>query len=134
MSLTTPVDLAELRGTLTLRGDAGYEAARVDRVFNRRYATRQPAAVLRAADEHDVVLGVRLAAERGWRVAVRSGGHSWAQWSVRDDALVIDLGGLREMAYDPDTGIATVSPAVRGGGPERSRTARTRPRARQGTA
>ena len=115
MSLPTPVDLAELRGTLTLRGDAGYEAARVDRVFNRRYATRQPAAVLRAADEHDVVLGVRLAAERGWRVAVRSGGHSWAQWSVRDDALVIDLGGLREMAYDPDTGIATASPAVRGG-------------------
>ena len=27
---------------------------------------------------------VLLARERGWQVAVRSGGHSWAQWSVRD--------------------------------------------------
>ena len=28
---------------------------------------------------------------------MRSGGHSWAQWSVRTDALVIDLGALREL-------------------------------------
>ena len=48
---------------------------------------------LRAADRGRRRLGVRLARERGWQVAVRSGGHSWAQWSVRDDALVIDLGG-----------------------------------------
>jgi FAD/FMN-containing dehydrogenase len=46
---------------------------------------------------------------------VRSGGHSWAQWSVRDDALVLDLAGLRELSYDPATGIATASPAIQGG-------------------
>ena len=38
--------------------------------------TGSPAAVLEAADEADVVAGVRLAAERGWSVSVRSGGHS----------------------------------------------------------
>ena len=31
-------------------------------------------------------------ASEGWKVSVRSGGHSWAAWSVRDDALLIDLG------------------------------------------
>jgi len=46
---------------------------------------------------------------------VRSGGHSWAQWSVRTDALVIDLGALHELAYDDATGIATASPSVKGG-------------------
>ena len=46
---------------------------------------------------------------------MRAGGHSWAAWSVRDDVLLIDLGRMREMAYDPDTGIATASPAVKGG-------------------
>ena len=46
---------------------------------------------------------------------MRSGGHSWAAWSVRDDALLIDLGGLRDIRYDPATGIAAVRPAVRGG-------------------
>lgn len=109
------VDPATFSGELLLRGEPGFEAARVDRIFNRRLTDRTPAAVLRAATEQDVVLGVRLARERGWQVAVRSGGHSWAQWSVRDDALVIDLGGLRELSYDPATEIVSASPAVKGG-------------------
>ncbi|MBB6628185.1 FAD-binding oxidoreductase [Nocardioides sp. KIGAM211] len=95
--------------------DAGFEEARVDRIFNRRLATRQPAAVVRPTSEAEVVAAVRLARERGWQVAVRSGGHSWAQWSVRTDALVIDLGGLREISYDDATGIVSASPAVQGG-------------------
>jgi FAD/FMN-containing dehydrogenase len=97
------------------RGGVGFEEARVDRIFNRRLTDRQPAAVVRPTTEAEVVTAVLLARERGWQVAVRSGGHSWAQWSVRTDALVIDLGDLREMSYDAETGIATVSPAVQGG-------------------
>lgn len=96
-------------------GDAGYETARIGRVFNGRRPGRYPAAVLHAESEDDVVEGVRLARANGWQVAVRAGGHSWAAWSVRDDALLIDLGGLREMAYDEETGIVTAAPAVRGG-------------------
>lgn len=100
---------------LILRGEPDFEAARTERIFNRRIPDRQPTAVLRVATERDVVDGVRLARERGWQVAVRSGGHSWPQWSLRQDALVLDLAGLREMSYDPATGIATASPAVQGG-------------------
>ena len=96
-------------------GDEGFEEARVDRVFNRRLTDRQPAAVVRPTSEGEVADAVRLARSRGWRVAVRSGGHSWAQWSVREEALVIDLGGLREMSYDAATGIVSASPAVQGG-------------------
>ena len=29
---------------------------------------------------------------------MRSGGHSWAVWSLRGDALLIDLGELRGLA------------------------------------
>ena len=100
---------------MLLNGDAGFEEARVDRVFNRRLTDRQPAAVVRPTTEAEVVAAVLLARERGWQVAVRSGGHSWAQWSVRSDALVIDLGGLHEIGYDETTGIATASPSVQGG-------------------
>ncbi|MFJ4787271.1 FAD-binding oxidoreductase [Streptomyces sp. NPDC088794] len=103
-------------GTLHLPGDADFEEACVGRVFNARRPTdRWPAAVLRAASEEDVVEGVRLALQRGWQVAVRSGGHSWAAWSVRQDALLIDLGDFRELTYDPDTGIVTATPSVKGG-------------------
>lgn len=102
-------------GRLLLRDEDGFEEARVDRVFNRRLADRKPAAVLQAETEQDVVAGVRLAREQGWQVAVRSGGHSWPQWSVRDDALVIDLGRFKELSYDAATGIVTVTAAVQGG-------------------
>ena len=84
-------------------------------MFNARRPDRYPAAVLVAKGEDDVIAGVRLARDRDLKVSVRAGGHSWAAWSVRDDVLLIDLGRIREMAYDPDTGIATASPAVKGG-------------------
>ncbi len=102
-------------GELIWRGEAGYEEARVARVFNARRPDRFPAAILLAESEADVVEGVRLAGERGLTVSVRAGGHSWAAWSVRDDALLIDLGAMRELTYDPATEIATASPAVKGG-------------------
>ena len=98
------MDLGAFTGELLLRDDPGFEEARVSRIFNRRLTDRQPAAVLRVANEQDVVLGVRLAREQGWNVAVRSGGHSWAQWSIRDDALVLDLGALTEIDFDENTG------------------------------
>ena len=97
------------------RGDPGYEEARVARVFNARRPDRFPAGVLMASSEGDVLDGVRLARERGLKVSVRAGGHSWAVWSLRDDALLIDLGGLREMTFDPATDIATASPSLKGG-------------------
>ena len=104
-----------LAGRLLLRGEPGYEQARVGRIFNARRPGRFPAAVLLAADDHDVIEGVRLAAERGWTVSVRSGGHSWAAWSLRDDALLIDLARLRDISYCPDTGVVAARPAVPGG-------------------
>ncbi|MDX6313052.1 MAG: hypothetical protein QOF84_5134 [Streptomyces sp.] len=102
-------------GRLHLPGQDGYEEARIGRVFNARRPGRRPAAVLEAVCEQDVVEGVRLAIERGWQVAVRSGGHSWAGWSVRDEALLIDLGGFRELSYDPGTELVTATPSVKGG-------------------
>jgi FAD/FMN-containing dehydrogenase len=104
-----------VRDRLFLRGEPGYEQARTARIFNARRPDRFPAAVLLAASDADVVAGVRLAAERGWPVSVRSGGHSWAAWSLRDDALLIDLGGLRDLAYDPATGAVAARPAIKGG-------------------
>ena len=112
-SATDPV--RGFTGEFILWDEPRFEGARTQRIFNRRMPDRRPAAVLRVATEEDVVRGVRLAAQRGWTVAVRSGGHSWAQWSIRDDALVLDMVGLRDMTYDPGTGIATATPAVQGG-------------------
>ena len=100
---------------LILRGADRYDEARFARVFNARRPERYPAAVLVAESEDDVVEGVRLARDRGWKVAIRAGGHSFPAWSLRDDALVIDLGGFKETALDETTGVVSVTPSVSGG-------------------
>jgi FAD/FMN-containing dehydrogenase len=102
-------------GAFWRSGEAGFSDAAVANIFNGRRPLRRPAAVLCAADAADVASGVKLAAAEGWTVSVRSGGHSWAAWSLREDALLIDLAALNGMSYDAGSGLATVGPAVRGG-------------------
>lgn len=109
-SPASPFDSRLLR-----RGAPGYEDARTDRIFNANIPHRMPAAVLRAESVADVVAGVQLARRENLNVVVRSGGHSWAVWSLRDQTLLIDLGGLDELDYDPTTQTISVSPAMRGG-------------------
>ncbi|EFX03505.1 oxidoreductase [Grosmannia clavigera kw1407] len=96
------------------KGDTGYEKARIGRVFNYRRPDRFPVAVVEATAESHIVETVRLAAKMGYRVSARSGGHSWAVWSVRDEAILIDLGRYHEFSFDTNTGIATASPSTTG--------------------
>jgi hypothetical protein len=108
--------MSTVAGTLLLPQDAGFEQAVFARVFNARRPTdRMPSAVLVAENEQDVVAGVRYAADKGLSVAVRSGGHSWAVWSVQNDTLLIDLGKLTAPEYDESTGIVSAGPAIEGG-------------------
>ena len=97
------------------RGEPGYEDARRGPVFNERVPARYPEAILFAESVADVQAGVRLARERGLRVGVRSGGHSWGAWGLRDGALLIDLSRLTELALAADGETAIVGPGVRGG-------------------
>jgi FAD/FMN-containing dehydrogenase len=111
--MTAPT--AGFTGRIVSPADADFDEARVGRIFNGRRPGRQPAAVLFAETDDDIVEGVRLARRNGWSVSVRSGGHSWAAWSVRDDALLIDLGLLRDIELDEASGIVSARPAVMGG-------------------
>jgi FAD binding domain len=99
---------------LILRGAYGYDEARFACIFNARRPERFPAAVLVAQSEDDIVNGVHLARDRGWKVAIRAGGHSFPAWSLRDNALVINLGSFKEIALDETTGIVSVTPSVSG--------------------
>src|SRR6266516_4875442 len=110
--------MTTFQGQLYWRGDDGYEQERVGPIFNERKPNRYPAAILKAAHEQDVIAAVQLARERGLKISVRSGGHSWAAWSVRDDALLIDLASMREISlpFSLNTGLcspaATVPPSA----------------------
>jgi hypothetical protein len=96
------------------KGSPAYEQARIGRLFNHRRPDRYPNGVLEATSVDDVVSGVKLARELGCRVSVRSGGHSWAAWSVRDNAILIDLGKLNFVEVNDAKTIAKVSPSTTG--------------------
>lgn len=92
--------------------DHCFESARVDRVFNQRRPVRHPLAIVKASSHDDVRKAIELAKELKCNVSVRSGGHSWAGWSIRDDSVLVDLGGLNAISFDETTGIVKAGPAV----------------------
>jgi FAD/FMN-containing dehydrogenase len=100
---TTAFDLAALRSTV--RGsvlgpdDAGYDAAR-----STSYGApdARPLAVVAPVDADDVAHVVRLVADHGLDLAVRSGGHSAAGHSTVDGGIVLDLRSLDGIEIDVD--------------------------------
>ncbi|MEU6350432.1 FAD-binding oxidoreductase [Streptomyces sp. NPDC047072] len=102
------------RDKLLRRGDAAYETARRDAVWNERKPDRYPDVIVLAHSEQDVVEAVRLAREEGLAIGIRSGGHSWVGNGVRDGGMLLDLSRLTDITVDPLAGTAAVQPAVTG--------------------
>jgi FAD/FMN-containing dehydrogenase len=103
-----------LRGKIFYKGDAQYEPFRVASTWNARKPDRFPDAIVLPQSDADVIAAVKLARERGWQIGTRSGGHSWNAPHTRDGALLINLARMKELAVDPATRIAVVSPSWRG--------------------
>lgn len=95
------------------RGAAGYEPARRDAVKNARTPPRRPAEIVLAEDAGDVELALSRARKQGRKVAVRSGGHSWAGSHLRDDGVLIDVSRMTAMEIDAGAMTATVEPGRR---------------------
>jgi FAD binding domain/Berberine and berberine like len=95
------VDVVALRGAISGQvvtpSDDGYDEARA--VYN-AMIDRHPAAVAICTSVRDVVASVNFAREHGLEVAVRGGGHNAGGLGVWDDALVIDLSGMRNVKVD----------------------------------
>jgi FAD/FMN-containing dehydrogenase len=96
------------------RGEAGYEAARVGSVWNARVPGRYPEIIVRAGDAEDVIAAIRLAKAKGWKVAVRAGGHSWAGNHLRDGGMLLDVSRLDGVTIDAAGMRATAGPGCTG--------------------
>jgi FAD/FMN-containing dehydrogenase len=70
--------------------------------------------IVQALDENDVIAGVQLARAESRKIAVRSGGHSWAGSHLRDGIVLLDLSQLREVAVNADQMTATAQPGLKG--------------------
>jgi len=99
------------KGRILYKGDPQYENFRQGAIWNARKPNRFPNAIVLADNEMDVIAAVKLAKQRGWQVGTRSGGHSWTASHTRDNAILINLGRMKELSVDPKARIATVSPS-----------------------
>lgn len=103
---------AQIAGTLITAAHAEYDTAR--KIYNVT-VDRYPLAVVRAANAQDVAATIRFARDHTLPLAVRSGGHSVGKHSVIDDALVLDLSGMKQIAIDPAARIARVGAGATSG-------------------
>jgi hypothetical protein len=96
---------AKLRGTLSERGDDGYEEAR--KLYN-GMIDKRPLLIARCVDVADVITSVNFGRENNLLIAVRGGGHNGPGLGSCDDGLVIDLSAMNGVRVEPDARTARV--------------------------
>ena len=89
---------------------ARYHQARLG--YNERFDGVHPLGIVQPASVADVRQVVGWSRKTGIRVAVRSGGHSYAGYSTTN-GLVVDLRRLSSIRIDTSTGIATIGAGAR---------------------
>jgi FAD/FMN-containing dehydrogenase len=95
---------------VVLPGDPGWDDARQG--FN-LLVDQHPVAVVLAADEGDVIAAVRYARENGLRVAPQATGHNAGPLGTLEDAILVNVAGLNDIAIDADARRVRVGAGVR---------------------
>lgn len=111
-AFTKVLPKAGIRGDIRIQGGIKY---RFDTIpWNLRCAPK-PLAVVHPVDPEDVSVAVKLAAKYGIPIQARSGGHSFASYSLggKDGALIIDLNKMDTVVVDQETWKATVGGGAR---------------------
>ncbi|GAA3933041.1 oxidoreductase [Amorphoplanes auranticolor] len=102
---------AGLEGSVELPGGAAF--ARAHRLVDPRFDAVRPPAVARCAGPADVTDVIRFARRFGVPVVPRGGGHSYVGASTSRTGVVLDLRGLRAIAYDAGSRTATIGGGAR---------------------
>jgi hypothetical protein len=87
-----------LRGDIVQPTDDTYDEAR--KVYN-GMIDKKPALFAYCTDVADVITAVNFGRENNMLISVRGGGHNAGGLGIADDALVIDLSGIKYVRVDP---------------------------------
>lgn len=96
---------ASLDGQLIRPGSPGYPTARLG--YDPLFDDVRPRAIARVASTRDVARTIAFARDHGLRFTARSGGHSYAGYSV-SNGIVIDVSALDRVTADPAAKRATI--------------------------
>src|SRR5689334_7345573 len=87
-------------GIVVMPGDAAYDESRS--VWNGQ-VDRRPAVIARCSNAADVASAIKFARENGLELSIRGGGHSYSGNAVKDGAMMIHLGDMKDVTVDPAT-------------------------------
>ncbi len=87
-------------GKVITAEDADYDTARS--VWNGAI-NRRPALIARCSNAEQVAAAISFGRQQGLEISIRGGGHNFAGFAVSDDALMVDLSGMRHVTVDPST-------------------------------
>src|SRR5271170_1949335 len=93
----TKTFVAEFKGKALTPGDPEYDQSRA--IWNGAI-DRKSAVIACCTDAKQVAAAVRFARDSGLEIAVRGGGHNYAGLAVRDDGMMIHLGGMNQVSVD----------------------------------
>lgn len=72
-----------------------------------------PDVVIRPNSTKQVAATVQCAAQNGYKVQAKSGGHSYANFGLGDGAVAIDLVNINQYSIDNATGYATIGAGLK---------------------
>ncbi|KAF9582478.1 hypothetical protein BGW38_000157 [Lunasporangiospora selenospora] len=86
------MNLAGIKGKVVARGDEEYEESAYQYAFSSHEELVQPAAIIYAQDDDDVIYAIKMARENNFSLAVRTGGHQYsAASSTFGNNIQLDL-------------------------------------------
>lgn len=94
-----------LTGRIVIPGNPSYNMARME--FNRRFS-KFPRVIVFCQRTQDVINAVKWARERGIRLRVRSGRHSYEGFSTVNGGIIIDVSEMNKVTVDRKNGVAIV--------------------------
>lgn len=95
----------DLTGRIVLPGDPAYDKARENLNL---YQGKFPGAIVFCQEERDVLNALTFAREKGLPFRVRSGRHSYQNFSILDKGLVIDVSDLNKVSVNAASKTAKV--------------------------
>ncbi|MEE4578717.1 FAD-binding oxidoreductase [Paenibacillus polymyxa] len=94
-----------LTGRIVIPGNPSYNMARME--FNRRFS-KFPRVIVFCQRTQDVINAVKWARERGIRLRVRSGRHSYEGFSTVNGGIIIDVSEMNKVTVDRKNRVAIV--------------------------
>lgn len=95
----------QLTGRIVIPGNPSYNTARME--FNRRFS-KFPKVIVFCKRTQDVIHAVKWARERGVRLRVRSGRHSYEGFSAVNGGIIIDVSEMNKVKVDRKSRVAIV--------------------------